>query len=229
VTKPSQDFDPIRARPQLRDWYRRLLGRFGPRGWWPAQTTTEIVVGAILTQNTAWANVERALANLAAAQCLDWPSLNALHVDQLAELIKPSGIYRIKAARLKAFVDELYASHDGSLVAMLAGRLNDVRAGLLAIHGIGPETADAILLYAGGHASFVVDAYTMRVLRRHFLIGARATYDDVQELFHQSLGAEPKVFNEYHALLVQLGKEYCLSRAKCEGCPLADSPHDAGL
>lgn len=206
--------------------YDKLFAAYGPQRWWPGETKTEIIVGAILTQNTAWINVERAIANLANARVLDWASLYALSEEDLAQLIRSAGTYRVKARRLMAFVDVLFERHDGSIEAMLAPPASAARSRLLAIHGIGPETADAILLYAGGHATFVVDAYTTRILRRHLLIDDRTTYADVQSLFHQQLPADAQLFNEYHALLVRVGKNHCRTRAACEGCPLADLPHD---
>lgn len=209
--------------------FDRLLAAFGPQHWWPAQTPTEMAVGAILTQNTAWNNVERALANLKRAQVLSWRRLHALSEAQLAELIRPAGTYRVKAVRLKAFAETLCTHHGGSLTRMLAGKLEEVRARLLDINGIGPETADALLLYAGGHPSFVVDAYTKRILRRHFLIDSKTNYDDVRRRFHQALEPDPALFNEYHALLVELGKRHCRVQARCAGCPLEDLAHDEDL
>ena len=210
----------------LREFYRLLVDEYGPQHWWPADTPTEVVIGAILTQNTAWTNVERAIANLKAADCLIWPRVHALSEAGLAKLIRPAGTFRVKARRLKAFVDVLFDEFDGSLDAMLKGPLAAVRTRLLAIHGIGPETADAILLYAGGRTSFVVDAYTRRILRRHFLLDEDAEYEAVRRLFHESVTPSASVYNEYHALLVRLGKEHCRTKAVCEGCPLTGLPHD---
>ena len=211
----------------LREIYRRLASAYGPQHWWPADTPTEVVIGAILTQNTAWTNVERAIVNLKAAKRLTWPRLHELPESELAQLIRPAGTYRVKARRLKAFVGVLFDEFDGSLDAMLSGPLEPVRQRLLAIYGIGPETADAILLYAGGRASFVVDAYTKRILRRHHLLDGGDGYETVRRLFQESLDSDRRVYNEYHALLVQLGKQHCRAKADCEGCPLADMPHDA--
>lgn len=212
----------------VRDIYDRLFAAYGSQHWWPAQTPTEVAIGAILTQNTAWSNVERAIANLREAECLTFAALRATSDEALAGLIRPSGTYRVKAARLRSLVDYLWEHFDGSLEAMLTGELGDVRSRLLAIHGIGPETADAIMLYAGGHPTFVVDAYTKRVLRRHFLIEPNASYDEVRHLFHAALPADAGMFNEYHALLVAVGKKHCRAKAACDGCPLADLPHDGG-
>ncbi len=189
----------------------------------------EIVVGAILTQNTAWSNVERAIDNLRRARILTWRALRDLPASELAELIRPSGTYVVKAKRLGSFVRYLWENHNGSLRSLLNGELETARGHLLSIHGIGPETADAILLYAGNRASFVVDAYTRRILRRHFLCSDRAAYETLRGLFHAVLPADPSLFNQYHALFVSLGKRHCRSRARCEGCPLAEMPHNPVL
>jgi endonuclease-3 related protein len=216
----------LRASRKLRVIFDRLSTAYGPQHWWPAETPTEVAIGAILTQNTAWKNVERAIANLKAADCLNWKSLCDISEQGLAKLIRPSGTFRVKAFRLKSFVTELWEKHRGSLEAMLDGDVEVARKRLLEIHGIGPETADAILLYAGQRPSFVVDAYTRRVLRRHFLIDGEPSYDAIRQLFHRSLPADSRLFNEYHALLVTVGKRHCRSRATCEGCPLADLRHN---
>jgi len=218
---------PTSPRNTLLEMFQRLRSVYGPQHWWPADTATEVVVGAILTQNTAWTNVERAIANLAAAGLLNWADLHRVSPRRLAELIRPSGTYRVKAARLKAFVDCLWRDHRGSLKDLLDGDLEAARSRLLSIHGVGPETADAILLYAGCRPSFVVDAYTRRVLRRHRLIGPAAGYEAVRQLFHRSIPPDAAAYNEFHALLVTVGKKHCRARALCAGCPLADMPHDA--
>lgn len=226
LPKPSQNIPPARV---LREIYDRLWEAYGPQDWWPADTPTEVVIGAILTQNTAWTNVERAMDNLREADALDWSVLRELPTTRLAKLIQPSGTYRVKAIRLKAFVNCLWERHDGSLALMLDGDLDFARKGLLSIPGIGPETADAILLYAGNRPSFVVDAYTRRVLRRHFLIETGAGYDAIRALFHDALPADATLFNEYHALFVEVGKKHCRARARCDGCPLGALPHDESL
>jgi len=213
----------------LKRVYDVLLHAYGPQHWWPAKTPTEVVIGAILTQNTAWRNVERAMENLRQAGCLTWESLGRMSEDRLAELIRPSGTFRVKAARLAAFVRVLREGYGGSLDRLLAGPLDEVRRRLLTIHGIGPETADAILLYAGGRPAFVVDAYTRRVLRRHFVTAGRADYETAQRLFQEALPPDAAVYNEYHALLVAVGKRHCRALADCEGCPLAPMPHDPKL
>jgi len=209
--------------------YRLLFRAYGPQHWWPARTATEVVVGAILTQNTAWSNVERAIANLRRARALSWKALRDLSESELAELIRPSGTYRVKAGRLRAFVGELWGRHGGSLRAMLDGDLTAVRRRLLAIRGIGPETADAILLYVGNRPIFVADAYTKRILLRHHLINENAGYEAVRWLFQSSLPADAAIFNEYHALLVAVAKKHCRSKASCPGCPLEALAHDDSL
>jgi len=203
-----------------------LFAAYGPQHWWPGETEAEIVIGAVLTQNTAWGNVERAIARLKQAGCLSFEGVHALARAELEELIRPAGTFRVKAKRLAAFVDRLVLDHAGSIHDMLAGDLKSVRCRLTAIHGIGPETADAIILYAGRRPTFVVDAYTKRVLRRHFLIDGNASYETVRGMFRNELVPDPPMFNEYRALLVKLGKLHCRARARCDGCPLASLPHD---
>ena len=185
-----------------------------------------MVVGAILTQNTAWSNVEKAIANLKRAGALEVAAMEALPEGRLAELIRPSGYYNQKAKKLKAFLAYLRRRHGGSLDRMFAVETGRLRRDLLEIHGIGEETADSILLYAGEHAVFVVDAYTRRILARHGMIGAGAAYEEIQRLFHAKVSPSAPVYNEYHALLVQAGKRHCLRAApRCVGCPLERFPH----
>ncbi len=218
----------------LREIHDRLLEAYGPQNWWPVSDTSaepnarqvEIVAGAILTQNTAWRNVERAIARLIEAKLMSWRGLRAVDEAALAEVIRPAGTYRVKARRLKAFVGVLFDQWDGDFAAMTGGPLHDARQRLLAIPGIGPETADAILVYAAGRASFVVDAYTRRLLRRHGVIANAASYDEMQAGFHAELPTDAALFNEYHALLVEVGKRHCRATAQCDGCPLQAMPHD---
>lgn len=205
--------------------YERLFQIYGPQHWWPGETPVEVVIGAILTQNTAWTNVEKAIENLKQADCLSFDALRYVSQQKLEKLIRPAGTYRIKADRLKAFVDALWQCHDGSLESMLGGELDLARQRLLSICGIGPETADAILLYAGNRVTFVVDAYTKRILRRHDVIEDKEKYESVRNLFHQYVTPDVQVYNEFHALLVEVGKRHCRTKAKCEGCPLVDMPH----
>jgi len=217
------------VKKNLLEIYDRLIRAYGPQHWWPARTRTEVVVGAILTQNTAWGNVERAIKNLRRAKVLTWSALRDLPASELAQLIRPSGTYDVKAKRLGSFVRYLWENHNGSLRSLLNGELETARGRLLSIHGIGPETADAILLYAGNRPTFVVDAYTRRILRRHYLCKDRTTYETVRGLFHSALPADTPLFNQYHALFVAVGKQHCRSRARCEGCPLQGLPHDPAL
>lgn len=215
-----------RTAKTLREMYDAMLAAWGPQGWWPAQTPTEVIIGAILTQNTAWRNVERAIENLRSAGALDWAVLRDLPFEVLAELIRPAGTFNVKTRRLKGFVNWLWERFDGQLERMFATPLYALREELLSVSGIGRETADAILLYAGGLPTFVVDAYTARILRRHLLIDEDAGYEDIKDLFESNLPADPALFNEYHALLVQAGKTHCRPKPRCEGCPLACFPKE---
>jgi endonuclease III related protein len=213
-----------RTSVRLKQWYRRLLERFGRQGWWPGRTRFEIAVGAILTQNTAWTNVEKAIRNLRGAGALSFRGMCAISDRKLAALIRPSGYFNEKTKKLRAFLSWLESrDKGGSLKRALRGPLQEVRASLLAVKGIGPETADSILLYAGDRPSFVIDAYTRRVLERHGLAAGKQDYELLRELFEQNLPREVPLYNEYHALLVRLCKEHCAKRVpKCEGCPLAN-------
>jgi endonuclease-3 related protein len=209
----------------LRSFYDAMYAACGPQHWWPADSPTEVIIGAILTQNTAWRNVERAIANLKHADALDWHRLEQMPIERLAELIRPAGTFNVKARRLKAFVEWFHAGYEADLERMFATPPDVLRAELLSVPGIGRETADAILLYAGNLPSFVVDAYTARILCRHGLIDDSADYDEIKELFESALPADAPLFNEYHALLVQVGKQYCRPRARCTGCPLEPFEH----
>jgi endonuclease-3 related protein len=210
---------------QLTEIYQILFERFGPQNWWPGQTQFEIVTGAILTQNTNWANVEKAIANLKSADCLTPEKLHNLDHSQLAELIRPAGYFNIKAKRLKSFLNWLFENYDGRLADLEAINTYQLREELLSIKGIGPETADSILLYAFGRPIFVVDAYTARVAVRHHLIEPDAGYGQLQDLFQSNLRQDVRQFNEYHALLVQLGKNFCKPKPKCPACPLQHLSH----
>lgn len=210
--------DPLR--PRLLRLYRALSQRFGPQGWWPAKTPLEVAVGAILTQNTAWPNVERALERLREQGLLNSRRLHALPEAKLARLIRPAGTYRVKARRLRAFIEFLWARFDGRLDRVKTAPLEELRADLLSVSGIGPETADSILLYAAGRPVFVVDAYTRRVLARHRLVPPDIGYEALRALFERHLPSDPALFNEYHALVVAVGKRYCRNRPLCEACPL---------
>ncbi len=201
--------------------YKKLSARFGPQRWWPADGVFEVMAGAILTQNTNWSNVEKAIKNLKEAKLLKAAKLYRLPLKKLAALIKPAGYYNIKAKRLKHFLEFFFKSYRGSIKKMSRENLAQLRENLLAVNGIGPETADSILLYALNKPVFVIDAYTKRILSRHRLIKTEASYDEAQNLFMRNLKPEVKLFNEYHALLVRLGKEFCLkNKPKCGICPL---------
>lgn len=214
---------------QLTEIYRLLFESFGPQHWWPGETQFEIITGAILTQNTSWANVEKAIANLKSADLLAPERLNHISTTELAELIRPAGYYNIKTKRLKNFLAWLFENYDGRLENLEKLDTEQLRAELLAVKGIGRETADSILLYAFGRAVFVVDAYTARVAVRHRLAEPEADYEQLRELFQSNLPQDVQLFNEYHALLVRLGKEFCRPSAKCAGCPLEKLPHSLDI
>jgi endonuclease-3 related protein len=204
---------------QLMDVYDRLLAQFGPQHWWPGDTPFEVCVGAILTQNTAWTNVEKAITNLKRAWVLDASAMLSIDDDELAELIRPSGYFNLKAKRLKGFLNFLDQEADGDLDALFAEPLEILRPKLLGVYGIGPETADSILLYAASKPSFVVDAYTMRIFSRLGIVDAGTSYHAMQSLFMDNLPQDVALYNEYHALIVALGKDFCRpKRPKCEGC-----------
>jgi endonuclease III related protein len=215
-----------RRRTQLREAYVRLRARFGHQHWWPGDTPFEVCVGAILTQNTNWRNVERALARLQRADVLEPARLFALPESRLADLIRPAGYFNVKARRLRAFLKVLVESFQGDVSCLLKGPVAPVRARLLAIPGIGPETADSILLYAGQHLSFVIDAYTRRVFARHGWCEPEADYDDLQQLCVATLSHRPRsarldYWQDYHAQLVRVGKDFCRPREpRCRDCPL---------
>lgn len=210
---------------QLLEIYQSLFDSFGPQHWWPGETPFEIAVGAILTQNTSWANVEKAIANLKAAGRFDPTALHELDLDQLETLIRPAGYFRVKAKRLRNFTTWLCDRHGGDLQNLEAFGTSQLREELLAISGIGPETADSILLYALSRPVFVVDTYTARVMVRHGLIGPELDYPQLQDLFQSNLDPDVALFNEFHALLVMTGKDYCKPRPKCQACPLNALSH----
>lgn len=232
-------------------YYRSLLSRYGPQNWWPAQSRFEVIVGAYLTQNTNWSNVEKAIANLRRARALGLSAMRELPPARLRQLIRPSGYFRQKALRLKIFIRYLDKRYSGSLDCMFSQPTAQLRAELLALNGVGPETADSILLYAGNHPVFVVDAYTRRILERHGIVTANAGYEEIRALIEQSLasaapvslsvplaGSDPRHpasrmsrmprrqlaqhFNELHALIVRAGNSFCRSAAQCGGCPLKE-------
>ncbi|MFI5322396.1 MAG: endonuclease III domain-containing protein [Thermodesulfobacteriota bacterium] len=212
---------------RIERFYEELYDKFGPQGWWPAKTALECILGAILTQNTSWSNVEKALDNLMSQNLISIERLDLITTDELAVLIRPSGYYNQKAVKIKKFVSFLLREYSGSLDNMFAEDKSILREKLLSIQGIGPETADSIMLYAGMIPVFVVDAYTWRILSRHGLVPIETSYDEIQELFTDSLREDAVMFNEYHALLVKVGKEHCRKRNPlCGGCPLEFDPHE---
>ena len=207
--------------PSLRAIYRRLVRHFGPAGWWPGETPFEVCLGAILVQNTSWTNVERALECVRGAGRLSFEGLSALSAARMAALIRPSGTFRVKAARVRAFLDFLGSAYGGRVEAMRAEDPWVLRRRLLGVHGIGPETADSIALYAAGQPLFVVDAYTRRAFTRLGLLQSGALgYDEVQRFFMDRLPRDAALFNDYHAQIVRLGKEICRPRPRCGACPL---------
>ena len=209
--------------------YERLLHHYGPQHWWPAQTRFEIIIGAILTQAVAWSNVEKAIANLKAAQALDPNALVALPVDELAHLIRPASYYNVKARRIQAFVRHLNEHYRGDLDALLSKEVYTLRNELVSIYGIGRETADSIILYAAGRPVFVVDAYTRRLFSRLDLVStpsatlrtSNTDYDELQAIFQDNLPSQVSLFQEYHALIVQHGKSLCRKSPLCTDCPLS--------
>ncbi|UCC66701.1 MAG: endonuclease III domain-containing protein [Deltaproteobacteria bacterium] len=202
--------------------YRKLLNFFGEQRWWPADTPFEVIVGAVLTQNTNWRNVERAIENLKRAGVLTPQRLINVEKPKLTKLIRPAGYYNVKAKRLINFVDFLNREYRGDLEIMFNESLPALRKKILKVKGVGLETADSVLLYAGGKPIFVIDAYTKRVLFRHGIITDGATYQDIQDLFMHTLPQDISLYKEYHALLVKLAKTFCKPKPRCTGCPLEE-------
>jgi endonuclease-3 related protein len=211
----------IQSPTVLHEFFQVLFDTFGSQKWWPGRTRFEVIVGAILVQNTSWTNVESAIRTLKEKRLLTAAGIARTPVDQLAVLIRPSGYFRQKARKLHEFVHFLNKKHDGSLDRMFATPTAELREQLLGVHGIGPETADSILLYAGKHPVFVVDAYTRRILERHELAPSKSSYEVIQGLIEKSLPADVALFNEFHALIVHVGKHFCRPKApNCSACPL---------
>ena len=208
--------------------YQRLYKVYGPQHWWPGETKFEIIVGAILTQNTNWQNVEKAIANLKREQCLNPEALKNVKISRLAALIRPSGYFNIKAKRLKNFINFLFQEYNGNLSRMSREATGILRQKLLAVNGIGPETADSILLYAFDKPVFVVDAYTKRIFSRHHIVDAGDDYHSVQRVFTEALPADIPMYNEYHALIVRLAKDFCKTKPECAQCPLNAKKYYSG-
>lgn len=206
---------------RLRAIFAALAAHYGPRHWWPAETPFEVAVGAILTQNTAWSNVERAIVGLKGAGVLTPAGVAQLPEERLQQLIRPAGFFRQKARRLQVLARHLLAEHGGAMAALLDGELEQVRRHLLGFSGIGPETADSILLYAGARPTFVVDAYTRRLFARLGLLAGDEGYEAIRALFMTRLPADVALYNEYHALIVEHCKVLCRKRQPhCRSCPL---------
>jgi endonuclease-3 related protein len=250
---PTTRFSIASASPRLRseiaEYYKALLSHWGRQNWWPARSRFEVIVGAYLTQNTNWSNVEKALGNLRRVHLLGIPAMRQASVAELEALIRPSGYFRQKARNLKTFISFLDQRYSGSLGRMFAQSTQELRAELLNLNGVGPETADSILLYAGNHPVFVVDAYTHRILDRHGIIDSKTGYEEIRSLIEYAIGntkaesllaqspcSDPRHtasrmsraprselaqhYNEFHALIVRVGNHYCRKTAKCDGCPL---------
>ena len=237
------------TRSEIPRYYTALIARYGPQNWWPARSRFEVIVGAYLTQNTNWSNVEKAMANLRRARLLTIKAMRNATLAELEAMVRPSGYFRQKARNLKTFMAFLDRQYSGSLTRMFAEPTAKLRAELLELNGVGPETADSILLYAGNHPVFVVDAYTRRVLLRHGIIREKTSYEEIRALIEHAIsnsGAESLVaknavsdprhpvsrissaartelaqhYNELHALIVRVGNHYCRATPNCEGCPL---------
>lgn len=200
--------------------FEQLLAHFGPLHWWPGDGRFEIMVGAVLTQNTAWTNVEKAIANLRAADVMELAAMRATAPDALAEMIRPAGYFNVKQRRLRNLLDWLHAQ--GGHEALLDWPTPRLRDGLLSVNGVGRETADDIVLYAYDRPVFVIDAYTRRLFSRFGWIGGDEDYDHLRLGIEAALGHDVALFNEYHAQIVYLGKDYCRTRPRCGACPLAD-------
>ena len=204
----------------LVEFYDRMAAYYGPTHWWPGDTPFEIAVGAVLTQNTAWGNVEKAIANLKRETPLSARAIVECPAAKLEWMLRPSGFFRVKAKRLRSFCQYLVERYGGSMKRMAAQPLETLRPELLAVHGIGPETGDDILLYACEKTVFVVDAYTRRILSRHGLVSADIAYEELRGLFERNVEPDLHVYKEYHGLLVYVGKEFCRRKPLCAGCPL---------
>jgi endonuclease-3 related protein len=209
-----------RTGQRLMDMFKLMSSHFGPQEWWPAETTLEVMVGAILTQNTNWRNVEKAIANLKRGDLLSLDRLCTVSATVLAQELRPAGYFNIKARRLKNLIHFVMEQYKGDLSRFLQDDTQTMREGLLSVKGVGPETADSILLYAAHRPVFVIDSYTHRILNRHGLSEDQATYHELQELFVDHLPEDYNLFNEFHALIVQTGKNYCRRKPLCDRCPL---------
>jgi endonuclease-3 related protein len=197
-----------------------LLEYFGPQHWWPGDTDLEILIGAVLTQNTNWNNVEKAIYNLKTANLISLCELHSIPISALADMIRPAGYYNVKAKRLKNLINFIADKYKLDISLLQEEDTMTIRKGLLSVNGIGPETADSILLYVVNRPVFVIDAYTHRIMSRHGMIADQVTYQELQDLFQDNLSEDTALYNEFHALMVKTGKEYCKKRPYCEECPL---------
>lgn len=209
---------------RLKQLFELMFEAFGPQGWWPGDSEFEFMVGAVLTQNTAWTNVEKALANLHARRLMSSEKINRMTEERLAGLIKPAGFHNIKAKRLKNLVALVAEYGHGDPPRLFKTPPKKLRELLLSINGVGPETADAIMLYAAKKPFFVIDAYTRRMLERHLITKGNETYHQLQAMFMDNLPRSVKLYNEYHALIINLGKNFCRPKPKCSTCPLEALP-----
>ena len=208
--------------------YNQLLEHFGHQHWWPADSRFEVIVGSILTQQTTWKNVEKAIENLKKSNLLESKKLFQLPVKRLENLIKPCGFFKLKTKRLRSFLKFFIDNYDGDLEKMFKNPLNELRKNLISVHGIGPETCDSILLYAGEKPVFVVDGYTIRLCERYPVIESK-DYEEVRDFFEKNLSKDVNLFKEFHALIVELGKNYCKIKPLCNQCPLRGNCNAIGV
>lgn len=213
---------PLRnlTRRDLLRIYHSLFRHYGHRRWWPGDTPFEVMVGAILTQNAAWSNVEKAIGNLKKEGLMAPLAMKRISLARLAQLIRPAGYFNVKARRLKHFLNFFWNRYGGSTKRMFKTSLERLRKELLEVNGIGGETADSILLYAGGKPTFVIDAYTRRVFSRHRYLQGDEDYETLRSWFMKLLPRDSRLYNDYHAQIVQVGKDYCRKIPRCESCPL---------
>jgi len=204
------------------EMFTLMLNQFGPQHWWPGETELEMMAGAVLTQNTSWNNVEKAISNLKGKGLLNIEGLSRIPSESLAEEIKSVGYFNIKAGRLKNLINFIVEKYSGDMDQLLMEKTETLRGGLLSIKGVGPETADSILLYAAKRPVFVIDAYTYRILNRHGMVEDQITYDNLQSLFMDNLTGDAGLFNEFHALIVRTGKDFCRGKPLCGSCPLKE-------
>lgn len=211
---------------RIKNFYNLLYNHYGHQNWWPGESRLECIIGTILTQNTSWKNVEKAIYNLKSEINLTVEDLTKIPLERLSTLIRPSGYFNQKAKRIKNIINFINDKYSGNIENMLKVETLQLRERLLEINGIGPETADSILLYVFKKPIFVIDTYTYRILARHGLIPEDSSYNEMQDLFMTCLENDATLFNEYHALIVIVGKEHCKKNAVCEGCPLESDPHE---